>query len=189
MEESKSPLKLIKPSRNEARGATAPSSTSSRSLKEAPATQREGPGPKPATACRSKENITTAREDHKDQGNNCGTGTGRASTASPQDPGRGKPRRLTGRTSSGERGKVRLEGLQQQRGDARPSLVTGRSPAGVGVDRDTGATGMVATSSEEGLTLQTKTSPLKEKSPGELFYTLHNYRLMFEPLAAILCLC
>lgn len=187
MEESKSPLKLIKPSRNEARGATAPSSTSSRSLKEAPATQREGPGPKPATACRSKENITTAREDHKDQGSN--RGTGRASTASPQDPGRGKPRRLTGRTSSGERGKVRLEGLQQQRGDARPSLVTGRSPAGVGVDRDTGATGMVATSSEEGLTLQTKTSPLKEKSPGELFYTLHNYRLMFEPLAAILCLC
>lgn len=186
MEESKKPLKSVKHSRNEAKGAKASSSASSRPLKEAPA-QRVCP--KPATACRSKENITTAREDHKDQGNNCGTGTGRASTASPQDPGRGKPRRLTGRTSSGERGKVRLEGLQQQRGDARPSLVTGRSPAGVGVDRDTGATGMVATSSEEGLTLQTKTSPLKEKSPGELFYTLHNYRLMFEPLAAILCLC
>ncbi|XP_041705309.1 terminal uridylyltransferase 4 isoform X3 [Coregonus clupeaformis] len=169
MEESKSPLKSVKPSRNEAKGAKASSSASSRPLKEAPA-QREGHGPKPATACRSKENITTAREDHKDQGSNRGTGTGRASTASPQDPGRGKPRRLTGRTSSGERGKVRLGGQQQQGGDARPSLVTGRSPAGVGGGRDTGATGMVATSSEEGLTLQTKTpktGPLKEKSPGE----------------------
>lgn len=174
MEESKSPLKLIKPSRNEARGATAPSSTSSRSLKEAPATQREGPGPKPATACRSKENITTAREDHKDQGNNCGTGTGRASTASPQDPG--KPRRLTGRTSSGERrkGMVGLGGQQQagQGGDARAMVATGGSPAGGG--RDTGA-GTVATSSDDVLTAQTKTpkmGPLKEKSPGALFYSL-----------------
>ncbi|XP_021455302.2 terminal uridylyltransferase 4 isoform X1 [Oncorhynchus mykiss] len=162
MEESKSPLKSVKSSRNEAKGAKASSSASSRPLKEAPV-QRECP--KPATACRSKENITTAREDHKDQGSNCGTGTGRASTASPHDPGRGKPRRPTGRTNSGERGKVRLEDQRQQRVDARPSLVTGRSPAGVG--GDTGATGMVATSSEEGLTLQTKTSPLKLKSPGE----------------------
>ncbi|CAB1323973.1 unnamed protein product [Coregonus sp. 'balchen'] len=137
MEESKSPLKLVKPSRNEARGATAPSSTSSKPLKEAPVTPREGPSPKPATACRSKENITTAREDHKDQGSN--RGTERASTASPQDPGMGKPRRLTGRTSSGERGKVGLGGQQQagQGGDARPMLATGRSPAGRG--RDTGA--------------------------------------------------
>lgn len=172
MEESKSPLKLIKPSRNEARGATAPSSTSSRSLKEAPATQREGPGPKPATACRSKENITTAREDHKDQGSN--RGTGRASTASPQDPG--KPRRLTGRTSSGERrkGMVGLGGQQQagQGGDARAMVATGGSPAGGG--RDTGA-GTVATSSDDVLTAQTKTpkmGPLKEKSPGALFYSL-----------------
>uniref|UniRef100_A0A8C8EP27 RNA uridylyltransferase n=1 Tax=Oncorhynchus tshawytscha TaxID=74940 RepID=A0A8C8EP27_ONCTS len=117
MEESKSPFKSVKPSRNEAKGAKASSS-------------RECP--KPATACRSKENITTAREDHKDQGS--------ASTAIPQGPGRGKPRRPTGRTNSGERGKVRLEGQRQQRGDARPSLVTGRSPAGVGGDRDTGAT-------------------------------------------------
>ncbi|CDQ60847.1 unnamed protein product, partial [Oncorhynchus mykiss] len=139
MEESKSPLKSVKSSRNEAKGAKASSSASSRPLKEAPV-QRECP--KPATAC-----------------------TGRASTASPHDPGRGKPRRPTGRTNSGERGKVRLEGQRQQRVDARPSLVTGRSPAGVG--GDTGATGMVATSSEEGLTLQTKTSPLKLKSPGE----------------------
>ncbi|XP_035642081.1 terminal uridylyltransferase 4-like isoform X2 [Oncorhynchus keta] len=168
MEESKSPLKLIKPSRNEDRGATAPSSTSSRSLKEAPATQREGSGPKPGTACRSKENITTAREDHKDQGSN--RGTGRASTASPQDPGRGKPRRLTGRTSSGERrkGKVGLGGQQQawQGGDARPMVASDRSPAGGG--RDTGA-GTVSNSSDEVLTAQTKTpkmGPLKEKSPG-----------------------
>ncbi|XP_055779188.1 terminal uridylyltransferase 4-like isoform X3 [Salvelinus fontinalis] len=164
MEESQSPLKSVKPFRNEAKGTKASSFASSRPLKEAPA-QRECP--KSATACQSKENITTAREDHKDQGSNCGTGTGRASTASPQNPGRGKPRRLTGGTSSGERGKVRVEGQQQQRGDARPSLVTGRSLAGVVGDRDTGATGMVATSSEEGLTLQTKTSPLKEMSLGE----------------------
>ncbi|XP_064859289.1 terminal uridylyltransferase 4-like [Oncorhynchus nerka] len=134
MEESKSPLKSVKPSHNEAKGAKASSSASSRPLKETPA-QRECP--KPATACRSKEHITAAREEHKDQGSNCGTG--RASTASPHDPGRGKPRRPTGRTNSGERGKVRLEGQRQQRGDARPSLVTGRSPAGVG--GDTGATG------------------------------------------------
>lgn len=169
MEESKNPLKSVKHSRNEAKGAKASSSASSRPLKEAPA-QRVCP--KPATACRSKENITTAREDHKDQGSN--RGTGRASTASPQDPG--KPRRLTGRTSSGERrkGMVGLGGQQQagQGGDARAMVATGGSPAGGG--RDTGA-GTVATSSDDVLTAQTKTpkmGPLKEKSPGALFYSL-----------------
>lgn len=102
MEESKSPLKSVKTSRNEARGVKAPST---KSLKEVPA-QKEGT----RSASRSKENVTVAKDGHKEAGSH---GLGKGPIDGPQDQGRGKPRRLTGRTSSGERGKGKAGGQQQ----------------------------------------------------------------------------
>ncbi|KAL1022737.1 hypothetical protein UPYG_G00031670 [Umbra pygmaea] len=165
MEESKSPLKSVKSSRSEARGSKAPASASCSPLKETPA-QRDSTGPKLTLVCQSKEN-TTAREDYKTQGSN--SGTGRASITSPPEQGRVKPRRLTGRTNSGERrkSKVGLVGQHQQVGlcgDSKPSLATACSSASGGKDR---VAAMVSTSPEEGVTPQTKMGPVKEKSPGD----------------------
>ncbi|KAJ7986329.1 hypothetical protein DPEC_G00338800 [Dallia pectoralis] len=152
MEETSSPVKSVKPPGSEAR-AQALSSANPGALNGASG-QREGPGPKLAMASQTKEN-TTAREDHKAHGGGRGTRTARASTNSPQDPGKAKPRRLTGRTSSAERVKVKA-------GNARPSLATECRPA----DGDT-EVATVATSPEECLTPPGKTSPVK-KSPGDM---------------------
>ena len=148
MEESKSPLKSVKTSRNEARGVKAPST---KSLKEVPA-QKEGP----RSASRSKENVTVAKDGHKEAGSH---GLGKAPIDGPQDQGRGKPRRLTGRTSSGERGKGKAGG-QQQAGQVSTSRVL---PA-----PDSGPT-VVPKAPEKGPTEQTKPSKaahVKEKPIG-----------------------
>ncbi|XP_017342735.1 terminal uridylyltransferase 4 isoform X4 [Ictalurus punctatus] len=88
MDETKSPLKSGKPSR------TGGSKASSRAQKE-----RENA----KTPNRSK-NTAASRVKEEGQGGYAG-GKGRA--GSPQESGRSKARRLTGRTSSGERGKAR----------------------------------------------------------------------------------
>ncbi|XP_041912476.1 terminal uridylyltransferase 4 isoform X2 [Alosa sapidissima] len=119
MEESKSPLKSVKPSRGEARGAKAPAS---KTLKDTQLLRdpTKGPG-------RTKDSISRARDDHRDsQGTHS---TGRMAAGSPQDQGRGKPRRLTGRTSSGERGKGKGGcQQQQQQTDARQPAHDRRAP-------------------------------------------------------------
>lgn len=160
MEESKSPLKSVKTSRNEARGAKAPAG---KSLKEIP-TQREGT----KSAIRSKENVIIAKDGYTEAGCQSTHGAGKTPTESPKDQGRGKPRRLTGRTSSGERGKGKVGGQQQQAGQApssRACLATGRNPSG-----SSGAS-VVSRTSVEGLTEETKSfkaAPVKEKPSGEI---------------------
>lgn len=116
MDESKSPLKSIKPSRGETRGAK---STASKTLKDTQLLRDPTKGP-----IRIKDNISRARDDHRDsQGTHS---SGRMAAGSPQDQGRGKARRLTGRTSSGERGKGK--GGPQQQTDARQPAHDQRAP-------------------------------------------------------------
>uniref|UniRef100_UPI003AAA676E terminal uridylyltransferase 4 isoform X1 n=1 Tax=Centroberyx gerrardi TaxID=166262 RepID=UPI003AAA676E len=160
MDESTSPIKTVKPSRNEARGARA---LPTKPNKEAPA-QREGI----KSAGRNKESLTTTKDDHN-IGSQGSRGPGKTSTDSPQDKGRGKPRRLTGRTSSGERGKGKVAGPQQQLAaqapDSRASLSAGRSPSG---SRETSSAAVPSTP-EKGRTEQTKATKatvVKDKSHG-----------------------
>ncbi|KAM4629544.1 terminal uridylyltransferase 4 [Polymixia lowei] len=160
MDESTSPTKTVKPSRNEARGAKA---LPNKPNKEPPA-QREGT----KSACRSKESLSTTKDDHN-LGSQGSRGPGKTTTDIPQDKGRGRPRRLTGRTSSGERGKGKVAGPQQQLTgqavDSRASLSVGRSPSG---GRETSSAALPFTP-EKGLPEQpksTKATPVKEKSLG-----------------------
>ncbi|XP_067086578.1 terminal uridylyltransferase 4 [Osmerus mordax] len=149
MEESKSPLKSVKTSRNEARGVKAPST---KSLKEVPA-QKEGT----RTASQSKANVTVAKDGHKEAGSH---GLGKAPIDGPQDQGRGKPRRLTGRTSSGERGKGKAGG-QQLAGQVPHSRALPAPDSGLTV---------VPKAPEEGPAEETKSSraaQVKEKPIGE----------------------
>ncbi|XP_062251236.1 terminal uridylyltransferase 4 isoform X1 [Platichthys flesus] len=94
MDESIGPVKSVNQTQ---RGAKALSSE--KSYKEAPA-QREGPKPAP----RGKEHLTSVKDDQTIGSRGPGKGT----TDTPQEKRRGRPprqNRLTGRTSSGERGK------------------------------------------------------------------------------------
>lgn len=163
MEDSKSPLKSAKPSRGEARGGKAPIS---KNLKDTPLSRdpTKGPG-------RPKDSMARARDDHRD---NQGTHvTGRATAGSPQDQGRGKPRRLTGRTSSGERGKGKGGSLQQQhqhqqQTDVRQSAQEHRGPGWNRHLKDTEGP-RAATSSPEERALQVKLSQvaaLAKQLPG-----------------------
>ncbi|XP_075938692.1 terminal uridylyltransferase 4 [Anarhichas minor] len=126
MDESKSPVKSVKQS--QPRGPKALSSE--KSNKEAPA-QREGT----KSATRSKENLTTAKDEHNivSQGSR---GPGKTFTDVPQDKRRGRPSRLTrltGRTSSGERGTGKVASSQQklvaQDPDTRVSVSADSSPS------------------------------------------------------------
>ncbi|KAL2089929.1 hypothetical protein ACEWY4_014617 [Coilia grayii] len=150
MEESKSPLKSVKPSRGEARG---PKAAASKNLKDTPLLRdpTKGPG-------RTKDSIARARDDHRD---NQGTHiTGRTAAGSPQDQGRGKPRRLTGRTSSGERGKGKGGCLQQQQQqtDTRQSAQDHKAPGWNRHLKDAEAHGAASSTSLEERALQVKLS-------------------------------
>lgn len=162
MDESISPVKSVKQS--QPRGAKALSSE--KSNKEAPA-QREAN----KSAPRSKENLTTAKDDHNisSQGSR---GQGKTSTDTSQEKRRGRPSRLTrlsGRTSSGERGKGKGAGSQQQlvalAPDSRASLSVDSSPS---ANRETKSPAVPGTP-EKGLAEHAKSSivtPTKEKSHG-----------------------
>ncbi|KAM3875768.1 terminal uridylyltransferase 4 [Diretmus argenteus] len=157
MDESTSPIKTVKPSHSEARGAKA---LSTKPNKEAPA-QRDGTK---SAGC-SKESLATTKDDHgtSSQGSR---GPGKTSTDGPQDKGRGRPRRLTGRTSSGERSKGKVAGPQQQLAmqapDARASPSAGSSPSR---SRDAGSA-VVPSAPEREQTKSTKAAPMKEKTHG-----------------------
>ncbi|XP_039984565.1 terminal uridylyltransferase 4 isoform X2 [Xiphias gladius] len=162
MDESISPVKSVKQS--QPRGAKAFSSE--KSNKEAPV-QREG------TKCvpRSKENLTTAKDDHN-VGSQGSRGQGKTPTDTPQDKRRGRPSRLTrlsGRTSSGERGRGKVASSQQQLAtqapDSRASVSADSSPSAY---RETNSP-VVPGTPEKGLAEQDKSSnvtPAKERPHG-----------------------
>ncbi|KAF3835533.1 hypothetical protein F7725_028091, partial [Dissostichus mawsoni] len=124
MDESKSPVKT---KLSQPRGPKA--SSAEKSNKEAPA-QREAP----KSATRSKENLTATKDEHN-IGSQGSRGPGKTFTDIPQDKRRGRPprtTRLTGRTSSGERGKGKAPGSQQKlvahAPDSNVSLSADNSP-------------------------------------------------------------
>nr|XP_033477642.1 terminal uridylyltransferase 4 isoform X2 [Epinephelus lanceolatus] len=162
MDESISPVKPVKQS--QPRGPKALSSE--KSNKEAPVLKE---GTKSAT--RSKEHLTAAKDEHNIGGQGS-RGPGKTFTDIPQDKRRGRtPRltRLTGRTSSGERGKGKVAGSQQQlvaqAPDSRVSFSADSSPS---ANRETSSP-VVPGTPEKGLKVQAKSStvaPAKEKSHG-----------------------
>lgn len=160
MDESRSPVKSGKQS--QPRGAKVLSSE--KSNKDAPA-QRDGT----KSAPRRQEHLAAAKDEH-----NIGSrGPGKTFTDIPQDKRRGRPSRLTrltGRTSSGERGKGKAVSSQQQlvaqAPDYRASFSADSSPS---ANRGTSSPAVPGTP-ERGLTEQAKSStvtPTKEKSHGE----------------------
>uniref|UniRef100_A0AAQ5XPX0 Terminal uridylyl transferase 4 n=1 Tax=Amphiprion ocellaris TaxID=80972 RepID=A0AAQ5XPX0_AMPOC len=160
MDESISPVKLVKQS--QPRGAKALSSE--KSNKET-SVQRE----RTKSAPRSKENFTAAKDEHS-IGSLLSRGPGKTSTENPQDKRRGRTSRLTrltGRTSSGERGKGRVASSQQQLvaqfPDSRASFSADSSPV---ANREP-ISPVVPSTLEKGLTEQAKSSTgalAKEKS-------------------------
>ncbi|CAL8255321.1 unnamed protein product [Merluccius merluccius] len=123
MDESTGASKTLKPSRAPATraGARAPMATKPHNNNnngggggggnKEPQPQRDGT----KSAGRSNNDPGKAtREEHSAGGQGSRGGPGRGNPDSPQDKGRGRPRRLTGRTSSGDRGKGKAPGQQQQ---------------------------------------------------------------------------
>ncbi|XP_060890627.1 terminal uridylyltransferase 4 [Labrus mixtus] len=161
MDESKSPVKTGK--QPQPRGAkTSPSEKSNR---ESPS-QREGARCAPSR----QQNLTTAKDEHT--GGQGSRGSGRPFTDAPQDKRRGRPSRLTrltGRTSSGERGKGKVAGPQQhlaaQTMDSRVSVSADSSPSASREISSPAAPG----APEKILTEKVKSTtaaPAKEKSQG-----------------------
>ncbi|KAG7459159.1 terminal uridylyltransferase 4 isoform X1 [Solea senegalensis] len=161
MDVSKSAVKSVKLS--QPRGAKAPSNEKS---KKDPPLQREGNKPAP----RSKENPI-ARDDHN-IGSQGTRGQGKTSTDNPQEKRRGRSSRLTrltGRTSSGERGKGKVVSSQQQLTAPAPSqraaLSADSSPS---AHRETTSPVLLGTL-EKGVAEHVKSSvaaPAKEKFHG-----------------------
>ncbi|XP_069009017.1 terminal uridylyltransferase 4 [Embiotoca jacksoni] len=149
MDESVSPVKSVKHS--QPRGAKALS------------------GEKP-NAPRSRENLTAAKDEHG-VGSQVSRGPGKTSADTHQDKRRGRPSRLTrltGRTSSGDRGKGRAASSQQQQlatqaPDSRWSVSADSSPS---ANRETRSP-VVSGTPKRGLAEQAKSStgaPAKDKS-------------------------
>ncbi|XP_074492424.1 terminal uridylyltransferase 4 isoform X1 [Sebastes fasciatus] len=162
MDDSKSPVKSVKQS--QPRG---PKTLSSEKSNKEAAVQRDGT----KSATRSKENFTAAKDDHN-IGSQGSRGPGKTFTDIPQDKRRGRASRLTrltGRTSSGERGKGKVASSQQklvaQAPDSRVSISADSSPS---ANRETSSP-VVPGTPERGLVAQAKSStvaPAKERSHG-----------------------
>ncbi|XP_076010555.1 terminal uridylyltransferase 4 [Genypterus blacodes] len=157
MDEPTSPEKQVKAPRSEPRGAKALSS------KQAPA-HREGP----RTAGHSKENLA-APKDERNLGVQGGRGPGRASTESPQEKKKGRICRPPGRTSSGERGRGKVAGPQQQQQqpgsqDCTTPLPAERTPP---VYRET-ASPVAPRTPGGGLVEQARAAPAKDHALMEL---------------------
>ncbi|KAL0157661.1 hypothetical protein M9458_045737, partial [Cirrhinus mrigala] len=139
MEDPKSPVKVIKPSRSS--GGKASSSKPQRESGKVPS--------------RSKDAVPRVKEEI--QG---GPSAGRTRTGSPQEPGKGKTRRLTGRTNSGERGKGRpqpSEGRQQNQENKTP--VRNSGPV-----KDGGGAAAPLTSTAEEISTHDNTITAKDKT-------------------------
>lgn len=166
MDESISPVKSVKHS--QPRGAKA--LANEKSNREAPA-PRDGVKP----AARARENLAAAKDDHGLVGQG-GRGQGKTPADAPQDKRRGRPSRLTrlsGRTSSGERGKAKAASSQQQLAtqapDSRSCVSADSSPS---ANRETDSP-VVPCTPEKGRTESAKSSvvptPAKEKPHGGFF--------------------
>lgn len=138
MEDPKSPVKVVKPSRSS--GGKASSSKP----------QRESV----KVTSRCKDGVPRVKEEI--QGGHSG---GRTCTGSPQEQGKGKARRLTGRTNSGERGRGKpLPSEARQQAQEKKTPVRNSGPV-----KDGGAA-LLTSTAEESSTHSTITA--KEKIPG-----------------------
>lgn len=147
MEDPKSPVKVVKPSRSS--GGKVSSSKPQRESVKVPSRCKDG-------VPRVKEEI---------QGGHIG---------SPQEQGKGKARRLTGRTNSGERGRGKplpSEARQQTQEKKTPVRNAG------GQVKDGGAT--LLTSTAQDSSTHNTTITAKEKIPGEKIHTNHHQMLNF----------
>ncbi|XP_053286292.1 terminal uridylyltransferase 4 isoform X2 [Pleuronectes platessa] len=159
MDESIGPVKSVNQTQ---RGAKALSSE--KSYKEAPA-QREGPKPAP----RGKEHLTSVKDDQI-IGSQGSRGPGKGTTDTPQEKRRGRPprlNRLTGRTSSGERGKG-ANSQQQLTSQVPDSSAYFSADSNPSANRET-TSPVVTDAPEGGLAVQGRSSiinPAKEKSHG-----------------------
>ncbi|CAM4675721.1 unnamed protein product [Leuciscus chuanchicus] len=133
MEDPKSPVKVVKPSRSS--GGKASSSKPQRENVKVPSRCKDG-------VPRVKEEI---------QGGH---------TGSPQEQGKGKARRLTGRTNSGERGRGKpLPSEARQQTQEKKTPVRNSGPI-----KDGGATQLTSTAQDNSTHNNTITA--KEKIPG-----------------------
>ncbi|XP_051515437.1 terminal uridylyltransferase 4-like isoform X2 [Myxocyprinus asiaticus] len=143
MDDSKSPVKVVKPSR------------SNRGNNSSSKPQRENP----KAPSRSKDGVPRVKEDL--QGSRS---SGRTRTGSPQEPEKAKARRLTGRTNSGERGKGKTQAqLSEARQQAQESKIPGR---GSGPGKDAGSTSLPSTHEERESSMENSTITDKDKTPG-----------------------
>lgn len=137
MEDPKSPVKVVRPSRSNRGGGS-----SSKAQKDNAKASRQ-----------SKDAVLRVKEEF--QGGHSG---GRTNTGSPQEQGRGKARRLTGRTNSGERGKGKTP-----QSDARQQTSESKTPGrNSGVSKD--ATPLPSTPEEN--STQKDIVMAKDKMPG-----------------------
>lgn len=155
MEESVSSVKAVKQSQS--RGAKASSSQKS---------NREGA----KSTLRSKENLA-ATKDERNAGSLMSRVPGGAAPDNPLDKKRGRPSRLTGRTSSGERGKAKVANAQPQLPESK-TLHPADGTSGSSANREPSAPVLTVTP-ERALTERAKSSsgaPSREKPHGG-FYT------------------
>ncbi|XP_041861938.1 terminal uridylyltransferase 4 isoform X2 [Melanotaenia boesemani] len=151
MDESMSPVKSVKQSQS--RGAKTLSS------------QKEGTKSAPS----SKENLIAAKDEHN-IGSQVSRASGKAFTDNSLDKKRGRPARLarlTGRTSSGERGKGRAAGSQHQLVAQTPESRTAQSAESRSLAKRETSSPLLPGTPERGLAGQAKSStgaPGKEKS-------------------------
>ncbi|XP_042569571.1 terminal uridylyltransferase 4-like isoform X2 [Cyprinus carpio] len=135
MEDTKSPVRVVKMSRSS--GGKTPSSKPQRESAKVPS--------------RSKDAVPRVKEEIQ-----AGPSAFRTRTGSPQEPGKGRARRLTGRTNSGERGKGKpqpSEGRQQNQENKTPVRNSGPIKDGL-------------TSTAEEISTHDNTTTAKDKIPG-----------------------
>lgn len=140
MEDPKSPVKVVKPSRSSV-GKVSSSKPQRESMK---------------VTGRCKDGVPRVKEEI--QGSHSG---GRTCTGSPQEQGKGKTRRLTGRTNSGERGRGKPQPSEaRQQAQEKKTPVRNSGPA-----KDGGATLLTSTAEES--STQNNAITATEKIPGE----------------------
>ncbi|XP_047231094.1 terminal uridylyltransferase 4 isoform X2 [Girardinichthys multiradiatus] len=148
MDDSVSSVKAVKPSQSRGAKASCSQKPNKEGFKSTP---------------RSKENLTAAK-DERNAGSLVGRGPGSTFPDNSQDKKRGRPSRLTGRTSSGERGKGKVGNSQPQHPESKTPHPAGGSSSSA--NRETNTPVLPATP-ERALTEQAEISPgapAREKS-------------------------
>ncbi|XP_056459733.1 terminal uridylyltransferase 4 isoform X1 [Gadus chalcogrammus] len=175
MDESTSGSKTVKPSRTPVRAGPRGPMATKPIINNSSNKEPQPPRDVTKSAGRSNNDPSKATRESHSAGNQGGYGgLGRGNTDSHQDKGRGRPRRLTGRTSSGDRGKGKAPGQQQQQQQQQlPGQVThpsaplsaSRGPPGGG--RESGSSSsVVLCATERGIPEQARANQGKA-SQGE----------------------